>query len=577
MKYISIKSLIAGSSLLLLAMSCSRQETSSSTKEAPDGNSSFTRLGDIGSLKYEDIAKINSVATARVPWADTYWPNTQKGLSRRWKSTEKTVGMAEYFTSQAAQSKAIKVDPYLSPADKYDILYRWRHNVEIDEAQMATLVSSWDALERGLDMNAELTVSRASVLAASQKFRSGENAAFRDQFPMSSDGWSNWLYYTSNDKYKFLDKENSGEDWSWMGSCHGWAPAALMAETPKHAVLAKFDKKEVLITEGDIRGLLTKSWADHAPDEAQYFIGRRCEKNAGEPFGAIPAGAKGRGLYGEITRGEAKTGFYVKAEMYTGFTRPADRIYPLSYDDSDGVQGFLLETYLGRSKKYAYVLAANLDSIRNYIVDGNQADIETLSSVEMFGCWDVNPATFHMALLQKIGKESLGLVMDRTRTGQVWNQPVYGAKFNIGPALGIANVPASKTRAPGTEYVAAVDASVDWISEPARPRFVYSKEFNLSLSKTSHFKYVLEFDADMNLIGGEWDTLEANDPEAVTPDFLFGFDKGSKPVDDLAGGFDFTGIIEQIHSCSLTEATDGSVNLDHQNIPYSTCILTKAP
>ncbi|RYZ48453.1 MAG: hypothetical protein EOP07_25765, partial [Proteobacteria bacterium] len=394
MKYISMVSMVLASSLL--SMSCSRSEAVSETKEGIDLNSSFSQLGGFESLTYQELIKTTKVETGGLPWTDTYWPLTEKGLSRRWSKSDKPIGLAEFFATQTEQNKAQTLDPNLSPADKYDILYRWRHNKVLNETANAETMKTWESLDTELDLSAELSVSRALVKTTSNNFRSATNADFRKQFPMSSDGWASYLYYTSADQYMFLDQEDSGEDWSWMGSCHGWAPAAFMAETPKHAVLAKFDDRQVLVTEGDIRGLLTKSWADHSPSKEQYFVGRRCETNLADPEGEIPSDQNGRGYYGQIIRGEAKTPFFVKSEKFGMASISSGRIYPISYTSEGGVDAYLLET--SKSNQKSYVIAKSLDAVIAYRQSGDRTGIEDLSSnVEMFGCWDVNPATMHLA------------------------------------------------------------------------------------------------------------------------------------------------------------------------------------
>ncbi|RZA12537.1 MAG: hypothetical protein EOP10_31260, partial [Proteobacteria bacterium] len=239
MKNILFRSLLISSSLLA---ACSEHKASNSeTKEAPDRNSSFEVLGDIGSPTFEDLNKTKSVITPRQPWTDTYWPLTEQGMARRWVKSDKLVGLADYFTTQAEAAKTQVLDTNLSPADKYDILYRWRHGVAVDEVETNKLTAEWTGLETSLDLSAELKTNRELLKKTFAQFRSPAMANFKKQFPMSSDGWESWLNYSSSDEYMLMDLDDSGEDWSWMGSCHGWAPAALMAETPKHSVLAKFD------------------------------------------------------------------------------------------------------------------------------------------------------------------------------------------------------------------------------------------------------------------------------------------------------------------------------------------------
>ncbi|RYZ81760.1 MAG: hypothetical protein EOP04_23375, partial [Proteobacteria bacterium] len=347
----------------------------------------------------------------------------------------------------------------------------------------------------------------------------------------------------------------------------------LMEETPKHSVLAKFDDKEVLVTEGDLRGLLTKAWADNAPDNDQYFLGRRCNENTAEAHGEIPHGEKGRGYYGEIVRGEAKQGFYVSADLYVPWTTPNQRVYQVTYSDDDTVQGYMLETY--RNRRSYFVLAKDVANIEKYVQSGDVSLVEVLPSVKMFGCWDVNPASYHIALMEKIGKVGTGLVMDRTRTGQVWNQPIYGADFEIGELKNVFDAPHSNKRAPGTAYVATVTARVKWIGEPAEPSMAYSKDYDVRHTQESVYTYVLEFGRNKVLLGGEWGTLDATDPKQVTPDFIYGFSKGSKPKDNLETGFDYEGIINELHKCSLTNDVDGEYDVNGKRLKYKTCAITK--
>ncbi|RYZ91108.1 MAG: hypothetical protein EOP04_01700, partial [Proteobacteria bacterium] len=424
-------------------------------------------------------------------------------------------------------------------------------------------ITEWAKLEGDLDLSPEVSSLRGFARTAYKDLGLKEFAKFRGAFPLSSDGWNTYLKYASNEDFLLPGFESKGEDWSWMGSCHGWAAAALMEETPKHGVMAKFvevtpktdavpEKKverEVWVSEGDIRGLLTKAWADNAPGDKQFFLGRRCNENIAEARGAIPHGENGRGFYGEITRGVTKQPFYVNGEIYVSWISANQRVYPLNYSDSDSTQGYMLETY--RSGAYEYVLAKDLANLEKFFQTGDVSVVEVLPSVKMFGCWDVNPASYHVALMEKIGKEGTGLVMDRTRTGQVWNQPVYGADFKIGELMKASDAPLSNKRSSNAYYLATVTATISWISEPASPEMSYPEGFDLGQNEDSVYTYVLEFDRKKNLIGGEWGTLDNTDPKQVTPDFIYGFEKGSKPQDSLRKGFDYTGIIEQLHKCSL--------------------------
>ena len=73
-----------------------------------------------------------------------------------------------------------------------------------------------------------------------------------------------------------------------------------MSRPPKHGVMALLGDKQVFFSEGDIRGLMTKAWADSAPDDQQYFLARRCEESPQDVKANITANALGRGYSGTI-------------------------------------------------------------------------------------------------------------------------------------------------------------------------------------------------------------------------------------------------------------------------------------
>ena len=85
---------------------------------------------------------------------------------------------------------------------------------------------------------------------------------------------SELLTYLGN----YLFYESKDIDWGWMGHCHGWAAVAHLYDPPNHAVLVNKGGKEVLMTEGDIRGLLTKAAADNSFAGEEQFLGTRCNE-----------------------------------------------------------------------------------------------------------------------------------------------------------------------------------------------------------------------------------------------------------------------------------------------------------
>jgi hypothetical protein len=211
--------------------------------------------------------------------------------------------------------------------------------------------------------------------------------------------------------------------------------------------------------------------------------------------------------------------------------------------------------------------------------------LHTLEPVKakLYGCWDVNPASFHSVLLEQLGNRKMGFVMDRTRTGQVWNQPVFKARFAMGPLRSVDEIDdaAAEYRASGTAFVTEVMAEVSWLSEPAQPRISYDQgRFDLRHVERSVYRYTLEFDAAQRLIGGEWGTLQAMDPAASAPDFIYGFEKGATPKDATVPApgktrLDYSGIIGKLHGCSLEPSSDGQARMGSVTLSYKNCVIEK--
>lgn len=139
---------------------------------------------------------------------------------------------------------------------------------------------------------------------------------------------------------------------------------------------------------------------------------------------------------------------------------------------------------------------------------------------ELFGfksykeCRDINPATFHSALVHWLsdrpGGLKKGFVMDLAQTNQVWNQGVWKFESRLGEATPLTVVrgdgstledPLSSFRAKGTETIIDVETAVSYGVE-AGPRVFFSMDDEAY--STTVFRYTLEFDSAGQLIGGEW-------------------------------------------------------------------------
>lgn len=147
-------------------------------------------------------------------------------------------------------------------------------------------------------------------------------------------------------------------------------------------------------------------------------------------------------------------------------------------------------------------------------------------------CLDNNPATFHLSLLNQIGRYQRSFVMDSTYDAQIWNFAIVGydsVYFNpqsLRPTHSLREgiIPIEKYtldkfkefRSPEARYVVGVAMDVSH-SKAMTPT---QKTQTLSPAKVVRFLYDLELDENYNIIGGEW-YMNAH------PDFIWTYDQSS--------------------------------------------------
>ncbi len=216
-------------------------------------------------------------------------------------------------------------------------------------------------------------------------------------------------------------------------------------------------------------------------------------------------------------------------------------------------------------------------------------------------CRDINPATFHTALLRWIGKGSdtigRGFVMDNARADQVWNQGIWRFRSQVGQLtpLQITQSDGSKIadpykawRADKAVNIVDVETTVDYGVENG-PFLSFSREDEASSAVT--FRYTLEFDAAGNLVGGEWHSARYDQPlsgVALLEDLRAGIQDRSELWQDAP---DFVwgnaapeikfrdsrvlraGVVEALLECATsTRPADGSFEWGNNGVlPYVNC------
>lgn len=361
--------------------------------KAPDGgkapiasNDEIKNLVDNASTAVTNIHELEKkfIRKARLktdPWSDSYWPIYQGVLSARYADYSFPTDWKrafDYATQTKPASDIFSSGNFssidkLSPAEKYDLL------------------------------------------------------TGSDDFAFTKANWSEGRYYY----------ETQGTVESWMGICHGWAPAAYMLGRPtKMITLTAADgQSRINFYPSDIKSLASMLWA-YANVNSKFAGGRCNDKNPDE-------------------------------------------------DDN------------GR-----------------------------ILSQE---CFDNNPGTFHLALLNQIGISKRSVVMDATYDYEVWNQPIVGYSFTyfnpqtdeettrLNDAMirlsSFTNDPFKSYRAENARYVVGVAMEVEYTVETEASHAKTDGPENDATNSVVYY-YDLELTSSGEIVGGEWYQNEH-------PDFLW--------------------------------------------------------
>jgi hypothetical protein len=144
-------------------------------------------------------------------------------------------------------------------------------------------------------------------------------------------------------------------------------------------------------------------------------------------------------------------------------------------------------------------------------------------------CFDTNPGTWHLAMVNQIGVSKRGMVMDATFDYEVWNQPVLGYSYSyFNPATnaavgslaaatvakaGFTNDKFAAYRGPQTDSIVGVAMEVSYIVETQPSQHSPDGPHRDGVT-TARYLYDLELDFSGKIIGGEW-------YQNAHPDFLW--------------------------------------------------------
>ncbi|MFW7378800.1 MAG: hypothetical protein ACOH5I_08340 [Oligoflexus sp.] len=651
------KIIMTGALLSLLGACGGGEPTSSKLKDAPPLHEDISQYGYDLNLFYDDIVRHSefNYTNSNVddyPWEDTYWPTYQRGIARRWDFSEgqiantsipalsqvltDLVGKLEaHFTATSEQ--ALWNLSYLSPAEKYDYLNLLAQKpADLDSAAFAeafqkeeldALIKQVKAVEEALaaDMevlkeNTELEEERKKTQANTRQKQAVTemydllvNSQVLSQYPLFLQGWVSWAARAKHERFAVNASKPAAEgeiNWAWEGLCHGWAAASIMEKKPLHSVLANINGKKVFFSEGDIRGLLTKAWANQAPPTTAFLSGRcnvdpedihRFEIEAFEKMANRPADGTVC-VDWDIATGNCKSRQpFATSKQFSVMTENGSQYlaYEFIAENGDGAVSVKFALPIANGGSETRLLPFNKDSLRRYIRNTSGArdytlfipfdsfeelyafaeefaagevssEMPRLQYLQFLHCRDTNPATFTAMLIQffQDPDKPFGFVIDRTAESEVWNQPVFGYKMNLSEPIPFAESEDSlqQFRAPGTTYLVDAEILVRFIAEPPHPFFRYTEEISQQWVHTISIKASLELDKNQKLIGGEWGSMNSPYPEQQQPDFVYFYEQGSKPVEVSSlrvnrwgegaleiGQFD-ANFMKQIHACSLDTA-----------------------
>ena len=145
------------------------------------------------------------------------------------------------------------------------------------------------------------------------------------------------------------------------------------------------------------------------------------------------------------------------------------------------------------------------------------------AQAESIECRDVNAGAFHVVMANMIGIQSKSLVADVDRFNDVWNQPVtaYESAFKEELVVEEAHYSYGVARRLRMEMKMTYGEELQFANQAAINRGEDNFVSKFPVTRTPHqefrsknYEYILELDANDNIIGGEWISV-------TRPDFLW--------------------------------------------------------
>ena len=212
--------------------------------------------------------------------------------------------------------------------------------------------------------------------------------------------------------------------------------------------------------------------------------------------------------------------------------------------------GVAITFYPSDIKALASVLWANAMPATRFIGgrcnDANPAKDPATGRVTSSKCFDTNPGTWHLAMVNQLGAGKRSMVMDVTYDYEVWNQPVYSYEYsyfnpkrmaasNLADAIvarnAFTNDKFKAFRSSRTVSIAGINMRVGYVVETSPSQRPDDNPSHDAIQYVD-YRYDVELDANNKIIGGEWYTNKH-------PDFLWTAPKSVRATtryDHLATG-----------------------------------------
>ncbi|ETI47098.1 hypothetical protein F443_08612, partial [Phytophthora nicotianae P1569] len=197
----------------------------------------------------------------------------------------------------------------------------------------------------------------------------------------------------------------------------------------------------------------------------------------------------------------------------------------------------------------------------------NAADVDQFGRFTKPARRDLGAGLFHIAISNIMGKHQTSFIMDVAADSEVWNQPVSSYNVQTMEILDTTKACKKYFDTPsypfntGMVHLAYVRTTVTWTVEAYIDGALVSTGKMGQFTVSNDYEYLLELDADKNIIGGEW----VGDSKVDHPDFLW-FPTGkpdSSTVTSVGLSYaDVQELLELSLACNSTTDTSKDVSLD---------------